>query len=616
VLKIIAFPFAVLFASAWSAGDAASALPRPEHPRPDQVRPTWLNLNGTWDFEFDDQDRGLVEQWFMGDHSYDEQILVPFAYQSKRSGIGSGDLHPVVWYRRTFDLPDEFEGKRILLHFGAVDYEAGVFLNGRQVGIHKGGHVSFSFDVTEHLSSSDNALVLRVVDTESKIQPRGKQYWEELPEDIWYMRTTGIWQTVWLEAVGPTYIQDFRVTPRVASSSIDVEVDIAGRNTPWQMELLAKNRATGEEFNKSFPAGIDRLSLTLGENISLWSPEDPNLYDLTLVLKEGESGETLDRLGSYFGMRSVSVRGNRFYLNGKPYYQKLILDQGYWPDSIMTAPSDEALKYDVEMTKKFGFNGARKHQKVEDPRWLYWADTLGLLVWGEMPSQHGHYAREMEAPFLSEWLAAVRRDYNHPSIVTWVPFNETWGIEGTHIEPPVQRWVERVYHATKAVDPFRPVCDNSGWDHVLTDIADYHDYASDGAMIQKRFELTKEGNYARLQEGRFMFFAEGRSYGGQPIILSEFGGGGLLIEESKIEDAKRTGWAYGNNKVSVEEYLAYYRDLMEGLYAVDEIVGFCYTQLTDVGSEMNGFMTLDRVPKCDPARVAEINGLKKTKALE
>ncbi|MCF6286294.1 MAG: glycoside hydrolase family 2, partial [Candidatus Hydrogenedentes bacterium] len=508
----LAFLLALLFVPLWGADAVADDMPRPEHPRPDQVRSFWLNLNGTWDFEFDDEDRGLAEEWFHGTHAYQDKILVPFAYQSKRSGIGTNDPHPIVWYHRSFDIPENFVGKRVLLHFGAVDYEARVYLNGRQMGLHKGGHVSFSFDVTGHLSPTGNELVLRVEDTESKLQPRGKQYWEEIPEDIWYTRTTGIWQTVWLEAVGQTWIRDFKVTPRVASSSIDVEVDIADQDAAWQMELLSRNRATGEEASRTFPAGIDRLSLVVGNTLSLWSPENPNLYDLVLRLKRAEGGEVLDRVDSYFGMRSVSVLGNQFYLNGEPYYQKLILDQGYWPETVLTAPSDAALKYDVEMTKKFGFNGARKHQKVEDPRWLYWADTLGLLVWGEMPSQHGAYVREMEGPFLSEWQAALRRDYNHPSIVTWVPFNETWGIEGTHIDPRVQRWVERVYHATKAIDPHRPVCDNSGWDHVLTDIADYHDYAGNGAQLQRRFQMTKAGHYARLQEGRFMFFAEGRSY--------------------------------------------------------------------------------------------------------
>ena len=583
-------------------------FPRPEHPRPDRVRPVWLNLNGPWDFSFDDGDKGLNEQWQLGGRAFDKTIQVPFPYQAPLSGIGNNDLHRVLWYHRAFSVPEAFSGQRVLLHFGAVDYEAQVWLNGKELGRHRGGHVPFSLDITGALVAGENEVTLRVVDTESKLQPRGKQFWEETPEGIWYTRTSGIWQTVWLEAVGSTYLEDIRITPRIDANAADIEVAVNGSAPQWQVRIEARDRKTGEVFRAGSSENVERFSLALGDHVSLWSPEEPNLYECTVTLYDPAGETPLDSVETYFGMRNVSIAGGKLCLNNQPYYQKLVLDQGYWPEGVMTAPSDAALRYDVEMAKAFGFNGARKHMKVEDPRWLYWADTLGFLVWGEMAAQHGPFQPEMEAPFLEEWLAAVRRDYSHPCIVSWTPFNETWGIEGAHIVPRVQRFVERVYAATKVLDPFRPICDNSGWDHVLTDIADYHDYAPTGADLARRFAITRESHYFRLQEGRFMFFVDGKSYGGQPIVLSEFGGIGLKTEVGRNTAEGAETWAYGAAEADIEAFLARVKEQIGEVLGIDELAGYCYTQLTDVGQEMNGFLTYDRKVKLDPARVAEIQG--------
>lgn len=584
-------------------------VPRPEHPRPDQVRPDWVNLNGTWDFAFDDADQGIKDSWQKNGIPGARPILVPYPYQAPLSGIGTNEVHNTVWYHRTFTIPEALRGRRLLLRFGAVDYEARVWLNGHELGSHKGGHVPFSFEIPAGDRAAEYSLVIRVTDTLDKTQPRGKQYWEEKPTGIFYTRTTGIWQTVWIEAVGDTFVREFQITPFIDSNSISVEVHVDGAAPAWEVVLAGKDRKTGATFSHTTPVKCERAAVVLPDTPSLWSPEEPNLYDLTITLREPESKKELDHVDTYFGMRKISIENGRLCLNNKPYYQKLILDQGYWPESILAAPSDDALRRDVEMAKAFGFNGARKHQKIEDPRWAYWADTLGFLVWGEMPAQYGRYTPDMDDRFISEWLAAVQRDYNHPCIVSWTPFNETWGIEGVHVTPAIQRFVERIYHFTKAADPFRPVCDNSGWDHVLTDIADYHDYAGTGAKLVERFRQTQEGRYRRLQEGQFMYFVEGKCYGGQPIVLSEFGGVGLTAQVGTTTGEGVKAWAYGAPEADIEKFLGRYRDQIEGLASIKELAGMCYTQLTDVGQEMNGLLTYDRKPKCDPKQVAEINAL-------
>lgn len=606
--RLLALACATLVLVAGGAPARASDVPRPEHPQPRAVRDAWLNLNGTWEFDFDDENKGLDERWFASRRPFSRSIVVPFPFQAPLSGIGDPGVHHVVWYRRTFTLPDSFAGGRTLLRFGAVDYTAQVWVNGTEAGSHRGGHVPFAIDATRFLRAGTNEIVVRAEDTEDPQQPRGKQYWQPKPVGIWYTRTSGIWQTVWLERVGRTYIRDFRATPSLEAEALDVEIEPDGDDRPFRVRAVVT--IAGEPISEIVAEpGATRFSVPVPDP-KLWSPESPHLYDLVLSLveAEGEAPAALDEVRSYFGMRKVSIEGNRFLLNGRPYYQRLVLDQGYWPEGILTPPSDEAMRYDIEMARAFGFNGARKHQKIEDPRWLYWADKLGFLVWGEMPSAAPRAAADERARdmFREEWRAAVRRDRNHPSVVVWTPFNESWGLPGVRKDPAVQDLVAEIYALTKAEDPSRPVCDNSGWEHVRTDVADIHNYAPTGEDFLRQWNELLARNYGAPEKG-FAFFADGTSYSGQPIVIGEYGGIGLKVDSERVIGSETKAWSYGKSEEDVEAYLARYRSLTETIQNIPEIQGFCYTQLTDVEHEVNGLMTYDRKPKLDPARVAEIN---------
>ena len=573
-------------------------IPRPEHPQPQSVRELWQNLNGEWEFEFDDADVGLRENW-VERRQFGRRIVVPFPFQSALSGIGDTGFHHVMWYRRGFDLPESFAGKRVLLHFGAVDYEARVWLNGQQIGEHHGGHVPFAFDVTDHLQPRANTVVARVVDTEALDQPRGKQFHELVPRGINYTRTSGIWQTAWLEGVGQTYIKSLRMTPSIEARALDLEFEVDGPAHGWTIEAVASFE--GEQV-AAITTEPEQTRATIPiPNARLWSPEEPNLYDMVFTLRAGE--EVLDRVRSYFGMRKISVAGSRLLLNDEPYFHRLVLDQGYWPDGILTALSDEALRHDIEMAKRFGFNGARKHQKVEDPRWLYWADRLGFLVWAEMANAH-EFTPEGCQRFEQEWAAAVRRDYNHPCVVTWTPFNESWGIEGVNTDVEQQRFVERIYNLTKRLDPCRPVCDNSGWMHTLTDIADIHDYAERAEDFKAHWAQFTHMNHRYCEGMPHLFFVNGKSYMGQPIVISEYGGISLRGFEAP-PGSERV--AYGSHMENEEAFLARYRDITSAIQDIEEICGFCYTQLSDIEQEVNGLMTYDRRPKIEPDKIAEIN---------
>jgi beta-galactosidase/beta-glucuronidase len=592
------------------------AVPRPEYPRPQFRRDTWINLNGEWHFAFDDLDAGLAERWHnvtsedlgSGGASFDRSIVVPFCYQSKLSGIGETAFHDVVWYARTFEYTPA-GGERLLLHFGAVDYRATVWVNGVQVAYHEGGHTPFSADVTDALcgEAGENVVVVRAEDPSRDVTiPRGKQYWEEESEGIFYTRTTGIWQTVWLESVNSQRIEKIRLTPDVDNSSIDLEVSVAGieRGTSLRASVTFEGEPVltdtiglrSSPVERSLPLGDapDTPHLSKWPSPALWSPEEPNLYDLRLELL-GESGGVLDTIESYFGMRKMEVKGGKVCLNGRPLYQRLVLDQGYFPEGILTAPTDEDLRRDVELAKEMGFNGARKHQKVEDPRWLYWADTLGFFVWGEMANAYQYspgYIRRMTA----EWQEALARDYNHPCIVAWVPMNESWGVPKLSSEPPQVEHLLALYHLTRSLDATRPVVSNDGWEHALTDLCTIHDYR-DADALRESYETSESAVGAR--PARLPVYVAGHRYRGEPIMITEFGG----IAFSG--DAQ--GWGY-STVAGVEEFLEHYESLIEVRLQSEPVQGFCYTQLTDVEQEVNGLLTYDRKPKVDPARVREING--------
>jgi beta-galactosidase/beta-glucuronidase len=591
----------LLAAAPRQAHAQAPDVPRSEHPNPIFTRAPWQTLNGAWEFEFDDQDRGLAERWFAGARKLGKTIKVPFAFQSRLSGIGDTSFHDVVWYRRTFELPPSFKGKRTLLNFGAVDYEAAVWLNGERVGEHRGGHVGFALDVTDYVKAGENAVVVRVWDpgTDRSI-PRGKQYWRLRSESIWYTRTTGIWQPVWIEAAGPVYVKRLRITPNVDESQVHVEA-VLNRSLP-DLKLRATVRLDNQTRAQSeIPAALLRptaiLKLT-GQR--LWSPERPTLYDLTVELLDAK-GEPLDRVDSYFGQRKIAVHDGKVYLNNAPYYQRLVLDQGYWPESLLTPPSDAAIKHDIEMTKKFGLNGARKHQKVEDPRWLFWADKLGLIVWGEMANAQ-EYNEDYAARFIDEWTQIVNRDYNHPSIVTWVPINESWGVNQILTNRAQQEHAKTMYHLLRSLDQTRLVIDNDGWEHTdETDLLSLHDYARTGEQLVEKYKHLASEPWRVPRNGREAF-AFGYKYNGTPFLMTEFGG----IAYRLGAPAAQNEWGYSGIEPTKEAFLKRLDGLVKALRTEPVWAGYCYTQLTDVEQEINGLMTYDRKPKADPAELAKI----------
>ena len=535
-----------------------------DYPRPNFRRPRWISLDGEWEFG-----AGAVE-------TFDRKIVVPFCPQSSLSGIGDPSPGDVVWYRRRFDAP---ETERLLLHFGAVDYRATVWVNGEEVVRHEGGHTPFSADISRVAGRRGNVVTVRAEDPlADRTIPRGKQHWTARPEGIFYTATTGIWQSVWLEPLPSRSIDGLRLTPDLDRGSVDIAVDAEG-----EVEVVASFE--GREVGRRSGSGVIRL-----DAVHSWSPEAPRLYDLEVTL--AHSGHEVDRVASYFGLRSIETRDGRFWLNGAPYVQRLVLDQGYFPGGLMTPPSGADLRRDIELAKAIGFNGARKHQKVEDPRWLHWADRLGLLAWGEMPSLRQH-SLAAERRFIAEWSDAVRRDRDHPCIVAWAPVNES---DGLSADPAA--FLEEVYRLTHELDPTRPVVSNDGWEHATTDLCTLHDYAT-ADVLRSRYRSVESAldPSFRIRPP----YLPGYGYRGEPIVLSEFGGVAL---------AGAGGTSY-SEAMGAAGLVQVYQEMIEALMDPGPVQGFCYTQLTDVEQERNGLLTFERKPKIDPALLRPITQLPK-----
>ncbi len=577
-------------------------IPKPEYPRPQMVREAWMNLNGEWEFEFDDEDKGKKEEWFLY-HSYSKRIQVPFAYQSKRSGIHITDFHDIVWYKREIDSKELVPDKRYLLHFQAVDYQAELWVNGIYAGIHRGGHVSFTFEITPYLKEGKNVITLRVEDDSENLElPRGKQFWKETSENIFYTRTTGIWQTVWLEPVNEIYIERIRMTPDVDRKMIRMEILL---NKRAEAELAVEISYGGKRMVRdtvSIFKGKTVREFKLDQNINKewehkcyeWTPDNPVLFDVKFLLRTGTVPK--DEVGSYFAMRKVSVENGRFLLNNRPCYQKMLLDQGYWRDSLMTAPDDEALIKDITLCKEMGFNGARKHQKIEEERYYYWADKLGFLVWAEFANAYIYSEKYVEY-VIPEWIEAVTRDYNHPCIVAWVPLNESWGVDSIMCREEEQAHASCMYYLTKSLDTTRPVISNDGWNHTHSDLLTIHDYECRGEVLQGRY-ASMERILKDMPANRTLF-ARGHHYEGQPVIVSEFGG----IAYQKNADS---GWGYASAD-SDGEFEEKYREVVESLLDSPLVQGFVYTQLCDVEQEINGLLTYDREPKLPLEKIRAIN---------
>lgn len=582
-------------------------IPRAEYPRPQFTRDRWLNLNGKWELRFDDADQGLSNGWYDG-REFERIILVPFPYQTEISGINDRNIHEVVWYARSIEVPEEWtRSSDLLLHFGAVDYACTVWVNGQEVGHNQGGHVPFDFDIAPYIQSGTNRLTVRVEDRQDPQQPRGKQSYTGLPEGIDYYCTTGIWQTVWLEPVPSIRIDEFRITTLAHHNEVDLVVYLHAPSWAWriEVEVSEEGRVVARAEDKTAVAtGHLRMTIPYAK---LWCPESPHLYDLRIRLYDGE--ELLDEVRSYVGMRSIELRDGKLLLNGKPIYLKLVLDQGFWPQSYLAAPSDEALQTDIGWIKIFGFNGARKHQKLEDPRWLYWCDRLGLLVWEEMPNAR-EWSPQAEEKLSAEWERAVRRDYNHPCIIAWVPVNESMGFPGLGHEHPGQyAFIERMVTVTRRLDSTRPVIDNDGWEHTdITDICAIHDYTPTSAQLQQRYgETLRNGDLPpTVWIGEKPLFARGSKYRGQPIVLSEIGGF-LTLPRDIPEDKRDLLYQFYSSFNDPEQFLEMYRDLMDGISSLKFLAGFCYTQLTDIEQEINGLLTYDRRPKVPPELIADIH---------
>lgn len=552
--------------------------PRNEYPRPQFQRESWLCLNGEWDFAFDPGDSGADRELFREGAAYPEQILVPFAPESSLSGIGRTDFMPAVWYRRAVELTSAQAGGRVLLHFGAVDYRASVWVNGSLCGTHEGGYTSFAVEITHALRAGRNTIVVRAQDDgRHGRQPRGKQCETYASQGCDYTRTTGIWQTVWLEFVPQTYLKRVRVTADDKGLAVfDAQLD--GGEEDLELRTALKFRGVLQaQTGGPVRAGHNLFSVSVPQ-AQLWSPESPNLYEIEYRLLRGE--KTVDLVRGYSGFRSVSLNGRALCLNGKPRFQRLVLDQGFYPDGIYTAPDDASLRADIEHSMRLGFNGARLHQKVFEERFLYWADRLGYLVWGEF----GNGGLDISGPeglavFLPQWLEAVERDENHPCVIGWCPFNETWDYRFRRQD---DRVLETVYETTRRLDATRPVIDTSGHYHVRTDLYDMHDYEQDPHAFAAHY-----GTPAAPQI--FELYGERQKYEGQPYWVSEYGG--------VLWDPEGKGWGYGQAPRSEEEAAERIAELTRVLLRNPLVCGFCYTQLYDVEQERNGLLTYRRQKK-------------------
>ena len=588
---------------------------RKDYPRPQLMRSAWQNLNGEWDFAFDEENRGVRENWQNGIPKQ-KKIQVPFSYETRASGIGDAAQHEVVWYQRSFSFAKK-EGKRSLLHFEGADFQTEVWVNGRAAGKHTGAYSRFSFDVTALLQEGENSLVVRCQDSMSVEIPRGKQRWMQENYACWYVQTTGIWKTVWMEEVSEIYLGEVKLTPEIARGELQIEAEIVDKGRVGQGEKSRELLLLSEAFFDGEKIGSVETAIHLGRvsqhlsvlredlfewGLHLWTPESPALYDLKLTLMEQTSDEKrpLDEVLSYFGMREIRIDHGNILLNNVPLYQRLILDQGYFEESGLTPPSVEALALDIDRVKEMGFNGVRKHMKVEDERFLYLADVKGLLVWSEMAA-HYRFSDDAVQEYTKEWMEVLRQNYNHPSIITWTPFNESWGIPQVETERRQQHYTEAIYHLTKVFDPMRPVISNDGWEHTVSDIITLHDYEEDGERFLNRY-LTHKEEILRTQLyhcGHKSAMANGFSYEGQPVILSEYGG-------IAFADKQQGEWGYGNAVKSEEEFLCRLQKITAAIYQVPYIVGFCYTQVSDVEQEVNGLMRENRTYKVDPQKIRQI----------
>ena len=576
-----------------------------DHPRPQLRRPEWLNLDGPWQAMLDDEavhhDPATVP--------FDRTIIVPFPPEARASGLHDTGFRRRVWYKRIVGLDDSLlpaSDERLMLHFGAVNHRARVWINGFFAIQHKGGHSPFSIDVTRYLTGHTLEIIVQAEDDPHDMHKvRGKMDWELEPHSIWYPRTTGIWRTVWMEKVAYAHIARVRWTADVFTWQIRLDADIAHlpKNSTLNVTLRLGERILVSDRCLMTEDCLSRLFQLPDPGIDdarahwMWSPESPQLIDAEITL-HAEDGIVLDHVVSYTALRTVSVDGDRFLLNSRPYYLRMVLDQGYWPDSLMVATAEQ-LRQDVLLIKRLGFNGVRKHQKSEDPRWLYWCDVLGLCVWAEMPSAYGFSSATVHG-VMEEWKELVERDISHPCIVAWVPTNESWGVPELMHDRRQVDFVRAMYHMTRALDGTRPVVGNDGWEMPCGDFVNIHDYHIDPEELYARYGSRERLPYTfeHVRPARRRLVIDGFNGLDKPLFLSEFGGIACM------EQADPKGWGYSVARDGAE-LLARYQELMAAIHRCRALSGFCYTQLTDTFHEKNGLLTEERQPKAPIEALAQ-----------
>ncbi|MFA6447859.1 MAG: sugar-binding domain-containing protein [bacterium] len=574
---------------------------RAARPRPDWMREKWLSLDGEWEFQTS-KSSTVDSKQMCGAQPLKEKIIVPFCVEAKASGIGSAGASHYAWYKKRFELdPDFTRNRRVLLNFGAVDYEARVWLNGKLIGSHTGGYTPFRFDITDALKDGGNVLTVRVFDTHDPRIPRGKQTVLWKPVSIFYTTVTGIWQPVYLESVGQAYLASADIRADLGTGLVSAFVEWNGAAAPAKIRLTAdlpgggaicfESDLSDSTLKKSF-----RAEFNINE-IEPWSPDSPHLYPLKIELL-GPGGAPFDSVETYFAFRSIAIKDKSILLNGKPLYQKLLLNQGYFPEGHYTPADPSMFRTDVEQAKEMGFNGARMHQKIEDPRFHFWCDALGFLLWEEMPSALC-FSKVMKHEFKTQWREAIARDRNHPCIITWVPFNESWGIKSILWSESARKYVEEMYLYTKELDPTRPVIDNSGFEHVRTDILDLHHYLGTAEKANAHYEKLRNQKNMRFDIGNMIrqfdpaespvcALAPGAKYEGQPMLISEYGG-------------------FGFYKTQEKPLIDNFRDYTLGIARCDLFQGFCYTQQYDTEQEQNGLLTFDRKTKIPAEEIQAVN---------
>lgn len=566
-----------------------------EYPRPQLWRENYQLLNGTWDFTFGTMADEAYIQGFR-----DLKIQVPFAYQTPASGINIQQRHDVVWYSREVELSDVQLQQKVLLHFEGSDYETTLWVNGQRVGSDTGGYHRITFDCSPYLKPGSNTLVVKVTDDYSTEKPRGKQRWKDESFECYYVDTTGIYKTVWMEFVPKTRISQLQMQPNAADATVDMQWEIDGIAKDLQMKIsVAFREKPVIETQFSVAESHGKVTLPLAEKLplQLWDIGVPNLYEVCVSLISDE--ETLDSVGSYFGVRTIEAAEGKIWLNGKELYQKLILDQGYWVESHLTPPSEDALLKDITEMIEMGFNGARKHQKIEDERFLYYADILGYIVWAEMPAMYDN-TEKSRAVFEREWLLSVVQQKNHPCILVWVPFNESWGIREVLTDKVQQDFVNQIYYKTKREDPTRLVISNDGWEHTISDIFTIHHYEQDGQALHSYFDSIEKCCRNVWENHWKGAFAEGYGYRGQPIMITEFGGTAFTC------DTTGDNWGYGSGVDSKDDFLQRFDKLISGIDAIPFVCGYCYTQLSDIQQEVNGLQDANHVNKFEASKIRQI----------